>query len=92
MDVLARPAPTDHVGLAALLSGCLALAWTPAALWPASGLPAWPAVSLGLCALVLALGKGRPIPRAFGAITGLLAATFGTAQIGLLWSVGALLR
>ncbi len=89
MCVQARPVPVDRVGLAALLCGCAALVWTPAALWPGSGLPAWPSVSLGLCALVLAMGRGRPIPRAAAAISGLVAASLGSLQIAVLYGIGA---
>lgn len=89
MSAQAACVPVDHVGLAALLCGCVALVWTPAALWPGSGLPAWPSVSLGLCALVLALGRGRPIPRAAAAISGLVAATLGSLQIAALYAIGA---
>jgi len=65
--------------------GVAALAWVPASLWPRAGLPAWPAVSLGLLALLVSWGRGGALLRALGGIAGLLAALAGTAQIVTLW-------
>jgi hypothetical protein len=67
------------------LLGLGALAWVPASLWPRAGLPAWPAVSLGLLAVLVSWGRGGAILRALGGITGLLAAIVGTAQVAALW-------
>jgi hypothetical protein len=67
------------------LLGVGALAWIPASLWPAAGLPAWPAVSLGLVAVLVSWGRGGAILRALGGIAGLVAAIVGAAQIAALW-------
>jgi len=71
---------------ACLLLGIGALAWLPASLWPRAGLPAWPAVSLGLLAVLVSWGRGGALLRALGGIAGLLAAVVGTAQIAALWA------
>lgn len=65
--------------------GLVALAWVPASLWPGAGLPAWPAVSLGLVAVLVSWGRGGALLRAIGGIAGLVAATVGSAQIAVLW-------
>lgn len=69
-----------------LLLGVAALAWVPASLWPGAGLPAWPAVSLGLLAVLVSWGRGGALLRGIGGITGLVAATAGGLQIGVLWA------
>ena len=87
-----RPTPRlDATGLGAFVLGTLALAWVPAALWPHAGLPAWPSVSAGLCALGLSMGKGRPVIRALAALTGLAAAILGGVQIAVLYGIAAAL-
>jgi hypothetical protein len=76
---------------ACCLLGVAALAWLPAALWPAAGLPAWPGVSLGLLAVLLSWGRGGALLRALGGIGGLLAVLAGTAQIAVLWGAAWLM-
>lgn len=71
---------------ACLLLGLGALSWVPASLWPRAGLPAWPAVSLGLLAMLLCWGRGGALLRVAGGLCGLLAAAGGAAQIGVLWA------
>lgn len=66
--------------------GLCALGWVPASLWPAAGLPAWPAVSLGLLAVLTSWGRGGALLRSVGGIAGIVAATAGTLQIGVLWA------
>lgn len=68
-----------------LVLGLAAVAWLPASLWPRAGLPAWPAVSLGLVAVLVSWGRGGAGLRALGGIAGLVAALVGTAQIAALW-------
>lgn len=70
---------------ACCMLGVAALAWVPASLWPGAGLPAWPAVSLGLVAVLVSWGRGGALLRALGGIAGLVAATAGAAQIAALW-------
>jgi hypothetical protein len=65
--------------------GLGALAWVPASLWPGAGLPAWPAVSLGLVAALVSWGRGGALLRVLGGIAGLFAAVVGAAQIAVLW-------
>lgn len=69
-----------------LLLGLAALAWVPASLWPGTGLPAWPAVSLGLVAVLISWGRGGALLRSLGGIAGIIAATAGALQIGVLWA------
>ena len=71
---------------ASLALGLAALAWVPASLWPGTGLPAWPAVSIGLLAVLVSWGRGGALLRGLGGITGLMAATVGALQIGGLWT------
>lgn len=70
---------------ACCLLGVAALAWVPASLWPGAGLPAWPAVSLGLLAVLVSWGRGGALLRALGGIAGFVAAALGAAQIAALW-------
>jgi hypothetical protein len=84
------PAPRGMPPGAAAAWACLglgmaALAWLPASLWPRAALPAWPAVSLGLVAVLVSWGRGGALLRALGGIAGLLAALVGAAQIAVLW-------
>ncbi len=84
------PAPAGAPSTAAaawgsLALGLVALAWLPASLWPDAGLPAWPAVSLGLLALLVSWGRGGALVRSLGAVTGTLAALGGAVQIAVLW-------
>lgn len=78
------PAPVVAAWACCLL-GLAALAWVPASLWPGAGLPAWPAVSLGLVAVLVSWGRGGALLRATGGIAGLVAAAVGAAQIAALW-------
>ena len=70
---------------AALLLGLGALSWVPLSLWPGAGLPAWPAVSVGLLAVLVSFGRGGALLRSLGGIAGLLAAAVGAVQIAVLW-------
>ena len=84
------PAPRGLPGKVVAAGACAslglaALAWVPASLWPGAGLPAWPAVSLGLLAVLVSWGRGGALLRALGGIAGLLAAIAGAAQITVLW-------
>lgn len=81
-----RPPPGLTSAFGALALGLLALLWVPASLWPAAGLPAWPAVSLGLLAVLVSWGRGGALLRGLGGIAGLLAAMAGGAQIAVLWA------
>ncbi|MCH9688920.1 MAG: hypothetical protein K0V04_46230 [Deltaproteobacteria bacterium] len=71
---------------ASLALGLTALAWVPVSLWPGAGLPAWPAVSLGLLALLVSWGRGAAAVRSVGAMTGTVAAMAGGLQIAVLWA------
>ena len=81
-----RPPPGLTAAWGSLALGLLALAWLPASLWPDAGLPAWPAVSLGLLAVLVSWGRGGALLRSLGGIAGLLAAAVGAAQIAVLWA------
>jgi hypothetical protein len=89
-----RPAPSPAprgmppgavAAWACLLLGLGAVAWVPVSLWPGAGLPAWPAVSLGLVAVLMSWGRGGALLRGLGGIAGCLAAAAGAAQIAALW-------
>lgn len=78
-------APAAVAAWGCLLLGLCAVAWVPASLWPRAGLPAWPAVSLGLVAVLMSWGRGGALLRGLGGIAGGLAAAAGAAQIAALW-------
>ncbi len=89
---MAAPSPSPRgmppgavAAWACLLIGLGALAWVPASLWPGAGLPAWPAVSLGLVAVLVSWGRGGALLRGLGGIAGFVAAAAGAAQIAVLW-------
>ena len=54
-------------------------------------LPAWPAASVGVFALVFARAPGRALPRGLGAFLGVLGLLAGIAKILALWGVVKLL-
>lgn len=88
-----RPSPTPQgmppgavAAWTCMVLGLGALAWLPASLWPRAALPAWPAVSLGLLAVLVSWGRGGALMRAVGGICGFLGAAVGAAQIGVLWA------
>ena len=83
--------PGAATAWASLALGLLALAWIPASLWPGAGLPAWPAVSLGLLAVLVSWGRGGALLRGLGGIAGLIAAGLGTVQIAVLWAAASTL-
>jgi hypothetical protein len=66
------------------------VAWLAASLAPV-GLPGWPAVSLGLSAIVCAAAPGRALPRGTAAFLGLCGAVGGASQIALFWGLSAAL-
>ncbi len=66
--------------------GLLSFAWAVTILVPgAPDLPAWPAASLGVFALVAARLPGRALPRGLGAFLGVLGLVVGVAKIAALW-------
>jgi hypothetical protein len=94
VDALTQAPPSSRVargGLACLAAGVLALAWLAPASWPGGFWPAWPSVSLGLLACLLARWqRGGALRRALGSISGFLAVSIGGAQIAVLWLVALL--
>jgi hypothetical protein len=94
VDGLAQAPPSSSFaagGLPCVAAGALALAWLVPASWPGSFCPAWPSVSLGLLACLLARWqRGGALRRAVGSITGFLAVVIGGAQIAVLWLLALL--
>ena len=74
-----------------LLLAAVALLWAIGALWPRADLPAWPAVAVGVAALVGSWGRGPVLQRALASIVGLTAAGLGAAQIAILWATASFL-
>ena len=73
----------DRLCVAAGVAGVL---WLPVSLWPDLGAPAWPAVSLGVLALVLGLQRqGRVLWRGLGSVFGFCAVVGGAVQIAIVW-------
>ncbi len=86
-----RPPGRDW-GLLALVAGLLSVAWAVAILVPTSAnLPAWPAASIGIFALVFARAPGRPVFRGLGAFLGAVGLLVGVGKILALWGLLELL-
>lgn len=79
-------APAPWMDLAALLCGVGAAGWSATSML-GMALPAWPAASLGLLALLFAWPRGRAAPRALGAFLGLIGLVIAALQIAVLWGV-----
>ena len=76
----------------ALLCGLFSLGWAVAIVLPrVDDLPAWPAASVGVLALVLARLPGRAFPRGLGAFCGALGIVVGVGKILALWGLLELL-
>lgn len=75
------------LGLGVISSGWAALIVLPAG----SGLPAWPAASVGVFALVAARLPGRAWPRGLGSFLGLVGLVVGLVKIAALWGLLELL-
>lgn len=58
-----------------------------ASLWPAAGVPAWPAGTLGLLALAASAFRGDVRPRALGTLCASTAMVFCTLEVGALWTL-----
>jgi hypothetical protein len=70
---------------ACLALGVASLAWLIPALWPNARWPAWPSVSLGAMALLLACRPGRAGLRGLASIAGFTGVVLGSVQIAVLW-------
>jgi hypothetical protein len=79
--------PRDVEGFLALAVAIGAVGAAGASLWPGLAVPAWPSLSLGVVALSVALGRGRPLVRGIAAFGGLCAALVGAVQIGVWWAL-----
>jgi hypothetical protein len=79
-------------GLFALIAGLASVTWAVIILVPdLAQLPAWPAASIGIFALVFARAPGRPLLRGLGAFLGLLGLLVGVGKIVALWGLLELL-
>ncbi|WP_106395314.1 hypothetical protein [Enhygromyxa salina] len=75
-----------------LAAGLFSVAWAVAIVLPsAPNLPAWPAASVGILALVFSRAPGRPLLRAIGAFLGLGGVLVGLGKILALWGLLELL-
>lgn len=69
-----------------LILGVLSSTWAVLILIPEGpALPAWPAASLGVFALLTARLPGRAWPRGVGAFLGVLGLLVGVVKIAALW-------
>jgi hypothetical protein len=79
-------------GALALACGVVSAGWGVAVLLPSvDNLPAWPAASVGIFAIVLARAPGRPLLRGLAAFLGLLGLLVGVGKILALWGLLELL-
>lgn len=86
-DEPARESGRDWSWLSLIL-GVLASTWALVIVVPEGpALPAWPAASLGVFALVTARLPGRAWPRGLGAFLGVLGVLVGVAKIAALWGL-----
>jgi hypothetical protein len=86
-DEPAREPGRDWSWLSSSL-GMMSSSWALAILVPdGPDLPAWPAASLGVFALLAARLPGRAWPRGLGAFLGLLGLLVGLAKIAALWGL-----
>lgn len=80
--------PSRDWGWVSLAVGGLAFAWAILVLLPeVDGLPAWPAASLGVAGLALALLPGRALARGLGTFLAVVAILVGGAKILALWGL-----
>jgi hypothetical protein len=83
---------TRDWGVLALACGVVSAGWAVAVLLPSVGnLPAWPAASVGIFAIVFARAPGRPLLRGLAAFLGLLGLLVGLGKILALWGLLELL-
>ncbi len=81
-------APRFDFGWLCLAAGLFSVAWAVAILLPdVRDLPAWPAASVGIFALVFARAPGRALLRGLGAFLGLLGVLVGLGKIVALWGL-----
>jgi hypothetical protein len=75
-------------GWLCLALGLFSVGWAVAIVLPdVRDLPAWPAASVGIFALVFARAPGRPLLRGLGAFLGLLGLLVGVGKILALWGL-----
>jgi hypothetical protein len=81
-------APTRDWSLLALVCGLISAGWAIAILLPnVADLPAWPAASVGIFAIVFARAPGRAFVRGFAAFLGFLGLLVGLGKILALWGL-----
>lgn len=79
-------------GLMSLIAGVFSFAWAVAILLPeVRDLPAWPAASVGIFALMFARAPGRALSRGLGAFLGFVGLVVGAGKILALWGLLELL-
>jgi hypothetical protein len=75
-------------GWLCLACGLFSVGWAIAILLPdVRDLPAWPAASVGIFALVFARAPGRALMRGLGAFLGVLGLIVGIGKIVALWGL-----
>ncbi len=81
-----RPPPPKHWAALSLAAGLFGVAWAVAILVPDGlDLPAWPAASVGIFALLFARAPGPALLRGIGACLGFLGLLVCGAKILALW-------
>lgn len=75
-------------GWLCLAAGLFSVGWAVAIVLPdMRDLPAWPAASVGIFALVFARAPGRALLRGLGAFLGVLGLIVGIGKIVALWGL-----
>lgn len=92
----AEPGPQEQrprdLSWLCLAAGLFSIGWAVAILVPeVRDLPAWPAASVGIFALVFARAPGRPLLRGVGAFLGFVGMLVGVGKILALWGLLQLL-
>lgn len=91
-DAETTPAKARDLSWLCLLTGLASVAWAALILIPdVADLPAWPAASLGVFAMVFARLPGRALARGVGAFLGVVGFLVGLGKIVALWGLLELL-
>jgi hypothetical protein len=91
-EAQASEAPRRDWSALALVCGLISAGWAIAILLPnITDLPAWPAASVGIFAIVFARAPGRPLIRGLASFLGFLGLLVGIGKILALWGLLELL-
>lgn len=83
-----EPTPVRDWSVLALVCGLISASWAVAIVLPnVADLPAWPAASVGIFAIVFSRVPGRALPRGAAAFLGFVGLLIGLGKILALWGL-----